>query len=313
MNGILVVNKPSGWTSHDVVKKIKNHFKLGKIGHAGTLDPNATGVLVLCIGAATRFVSFLPSDPKEYEGEMVLGVTTDTLDVTGKTLSEEPANLSREELCRAFRRFQGYMNQTPPMFSAVKVKGAPLYVLARQGKDIERKPKKVQIFELKILDVLEGEYQKILFKVVCSKGTYVRSLCSDIGHYLGCGACMGDLVRTKSGRFALDEAHTLKELLSQAPAQLRQIMIPLSEALSRYNLIIVKEEYRKRALSGGVLARHMIDVEAKRIAKGEIVRVLDSRKELLGLAKIQDGFSKTADLNPKQVVARPICIINLKL
>ncbi len=309
MNGILVVDKPLGWTSHEVVKKIKKHFKLAKVGHAGTLDPNATGVLVLCINAATRFVRFFPCEPKEYEGEMILGIRTDTLDITGQIVAKELSNITLDKVRKVSNRFLGYVNQVPPMVSAVKVDGTPLYVLAREGKAVERRPRKVAIIKLEILKLVGNAHQKVLFRVLCSKGTYIRSFCDDMGKYLGCGACLGNLVRLRSGEFTLDKAWKVDEILGLKANRLEKILIPLAQALNRYNAITVKESFKSRVLNGGFLAHDMIDFEEGTIGKKEIVRILDSRENLLGLAKAQTKFSAKMPLSPKETILRPICII----
>jgi len=310
--GILVVDKPSGWTSHDVVGKIRSHFELDKVGHAGTLDPNATGVLVLAVGAATRFIRFLPTDPKEYEAEMILGVRTDTLDITGQVLSEKSSSLDLEELESAFAEFSGEICQVPPMFSAVKSGGKPLHRLARRGEEIKREPRKVHIFDLRILKVIADEHQKVLFSVTCSKGTYVRTLCEDIGNRLGPGACLGRLVRVRSGDFALRDAHKLSGIVELSKEEFAKIPLPLNEALVKYNLVAVKDEFRALVLSGGSINYSMVAPGVGSIGKDETVRIIDNGRNLLGLAKAQIGFSADVSVDPKQIILRPVCILSHK-
>lgn len=309
MNGILVIDKPPNWTSHDVVKKVKRHFGLGKVGHAGTLDPNATGVLVICIEAATRFVRFLPCDPKKYRGEMILGIRTDTLDVTGKVVAETSSNISLEEVKEVSNRFLGHIEQVPPMVSAVKVRGTPLYVLARQGKDIKRKPRTVEIFDLTILELVNGDRQKVILETVCSKGTYVRTLCADIGEKLGCGACLGDLTRVRSGVFKSSDARKLDDVLRLEPEKLKQILIPLANALTVYPAVKVKDGFKFRFLNGGFLTPQMVEMGDRIIGKGEKIRILDSRNNFLGLASVDNEFSTKNIRQIDHVAIRPTCVL----
>lgn len=309
MNGILVVDKPSGWTSHDVVNKIKKSCKFKKVGHAGTLDPNATGVLVLCIGAATRFVRYLNTDPKEYEGEMILGIRTNTLDITGTTISEEATNVMLEQAKQAFNELKGKIKQIPPMVSAVKVDGTPLYVHARQGREIEREPREVEIYKFEIIDMMEDTRQIIKFKVICSKGTYIRTLCDDVGEILGCGACLGSLVRTKSGRYHLEQALSMDEIAKLKMQQLLTRLVPLNVALDNYQQIIIKDEYRNRVLNGNFITCEMFDTGTEKISENEMICLLDNKENLLGLAKAKAEIGKESVFENEQIVARPICII----
>ncbi|NOX98105.1 MAG: tRNA pseudouridine(55) synthase TruB [Nitrospirae bacterium] len=224
MDGILNVNKPKGMTSHDVVIQVRKIFHLKKVGHAGTLDPDATGVLVVCLGKATKVVRFLINDDKEYEAIMVLGVSTDSQDASGKVL-ERVKNLevSETEVREAMKRLQGEIEQIPPMLSAVHYKGKRLYQLARQGRVVERAPRKIKIFSLEILAI---ELPRVNFRVVCSKGTYIRTICADIGEILGCGAYQAELVRIRSGSFHLRDSHTLEEL-KKAPRP-EDFLLPLN-------------------------------------------------------------------------------------
>ena len=309
MNGVLVIDKPSNWTSHDVVKKVKRHFGLGKVGHAGTLDPNATGVLVLCIGAATRFVRFLPCDPKKYRGEMILGIRTDTLDMTGKVVAEASSNISLEEVKEVSNQFLGHIEQIPPMVSAVKVRGTPLYVLARQGKDIKRKPRTVEIIDLTILELVNEGRQKVLFETICSKGTYVRALCADIGEKLGCGACLGDLTRVGSGVFKSSDSRKLDDVLRLEPEKLKQILIPLADALTVYPAVKVKDGFKFRFLNGEFLTPQMVEMGGRIISKGEKTRILDSRNNFLGLASVDNEISTKNIRQIDHVAIRPTCVL----
>ena len=210
MDGILNINKPKGITSHDVVIQVRKIFHLKKVGHAGTLDPDATGVLVVCLGKATKAVKFLINDDKEYEAIMVLGVSTDSQDASGQVLKRvNELKVSEVEVREAMEKFQGEIEQIPPMISAVHYQGKRLYQLARQGKVVERAPRKVKIFSLKILNM---ELPRVKFNVVCSKGTYIRTLCADIGEVISCGAHQMELIRIRSGSFHVRDSLTLEEL-----------------------------------------------------------------------------------------------------
>lgn len=226
LDGILVIDKPRDWTSHDVVAKLRGHFRLDKLGHAGTLDPVATGVLVLLAGNATKCAEYLIADEKEYRFVILFGVTTDTQDITGTVLSrdEHPPEVSREALEEVLNEFRGDVMQTPPMFSAVKVDGTRLYKLGRKGREVAREPRPITIRELVVEDV---SWPRATLRAVCSKGTYVRTLCHDIGQRLGVGGCMESLVRLRSGAYTLEQAHALPQMLTLTPEQLSACMLPI--------------------------------------------------------------------------------------
>lgn len=215
MNGIIIVDKPADWTSQDVVSKLRGVFHERRIGHGGTLDPMATGVLPIFVGRATRGVEFFESAEKEYVAGLRLGVTTDTEDTTGRILSESEVNVTETELRAALQQLTGEISQVPPMYSAVKIGGKKLYELARQGKEVERKARKVTIFALELLSGADRDWQ---IRIHCSKGTYVRTLCKQIGEILGCGGCMSSLRRTQAGTYRLDDAVTMEQIL-QTPAE----------------------------------------------------------------------------------------------
>jgi len=218
ISGVININKPGGLTSHDVVLMVRKLFPGLKVGHGGTLDPQATGVLPLFIGSATRLTAHVTNFDKEYEGEMVLGETTDTQDGDGKVLERrEIKGITPEKIREVFKEFQGEIEQIPPMYSAVRIKGKRLYKLARSGKVVDRPPRKVKIFWLKILEI---NLPSVAFKLACSKGTYIRTLCEDIGHVLGCGAYLSRLSRIKTGDYHISESVELYELLkSDNPAR----------------------------------------------------------------------------------------------
>ena len=213
MNGVLNVYKEQGFTSHDVVAKLRGILKTKKIGHTGTLDPDAVGVLPVCIGKATKLCDLITDWGKTYEAVMLLGTTTDTLDISGKIVAQSEVNVSEVDVLKACNEFIGEYEQIPPMYSALKHNGQKLYELARKGIEIERKPRTVHINTLRVNDINLSDKQKtVTITVDCSKGTYIRSLCDDIGKKLGCGACMMKLTRTRVGEFMLDDTLTLNQI-----------------------------------------------------------------------------------------------------
>ncbi len=218
-NGIVVIDKPAGWTSMDVCAKLRGIFHEKRVGHAGTLDPMATGVLPVFVGRATRAVEFAENSRKEYVAELRLGIVTDTQDTSGHTLETRPVTASREDVEAALECFRGEIAQVPPMYSAVKINGQKLYDLARRGREVERKPRPVTIYELELLEQSgNGDYR---LRCVCSKGTYIRTLCHDLGRTLGCGGAMSGLRRTGAGGFTLADAVTIETVQLQGEALLR--------------------------------------------------------------------------------------------
>ena len=246
VGGIIIIDKPVDWTSQDVTAKLRGVFHERRIGHGGTLDPMATGVLPVFIGRATRGVEFFESAEKEYVAGLRLGLETDTQDVTGQTLSRAPVSVTREQMEETLRTFVGILQQVPPMYSAVKIGGKKLYELARQGKTVERKPRAVEILEL---ELLEGEGADWCFRVRCSKGTYVRTLCHDIGRALGCGGCMSSLRRTAAGCYGIGEAVTMEQVLAaEDPAALLK---PVDTLFAHLPALTVEPGRLKPILNGG--------------------------------------------------------------
>ena len=203
INGIVIINKEKGYTSHDVCAKVRGILRQKKVGHTGTLDPDATGVLPVCLGNATKLCDVLTDKTKEYVATLLLGTVTDTLDIGGVVLSQNPVLVSEEEVREAVLSFLGKSMQIPPMYSALKQNGKKLYELARAGIEVERQPRPIEIFEIEILDI---NLPRVEIRILCSKGTYIRSLCDDIGKKLGCGACMENLVRTRVGSFLIENS-----------------------------------------------------------------------------------------------------------
>ena len=255
INGIIVINKEKGFTSHDVVAKLRRILCTRKVGHTGTLDPDATGVLPVCIGKATRVCDMILNSDKEYVAEMKFGITTDTLDISGNVLSERKVSLKKEDIENAVMSFEGEIEQLPPMYSAVKIGGKKLYEYARKGVEVERSPRRVTIKKIDILDI-GSDTAKI--RVLCSKGTYIRTLCSDIGKHLLCGACMTSLVRTKSAGFDIKNAVTLSELENDG---FEKHLVPTDTVFSALEKIIVDDEIRLRLKNG---AKSSLDAEKGR-------------------------------------------------
>ncbi|HWP48844.1 MAG TPA: tRNA pseudouridine(55) synthase TruB [Candidatus Limnocylindrales bacterium] len=252
MDGVLPIDKPAGLTSHEVVLQVRRLLKIKKIGHTGTLDPYATGVLVLCIGKATRIVEFLVELTKEYRVTMKLGVTTDTQDLTGRVLCEKPVVVTEEELREQIQSFVGEIKQIPPMFSAIKIKGQRLYELARQDQEIERPPRKVIIYEIQILEI---RFPFVSFQVTCSPGTYIRTLVSDLGERLKCGACVWELRRTRVGSFGLDEAVPFETLRSLSPERIAErYLISIDKALATLPALYFDEK-TSRLLARGAFVK----------------------------------------------------------
>ena len=220
-NGIIIIDKPAGWTSMDVCAKIRGILHEKRVGHGGTLDPMATGVLPVFVGQATRAVEFSENSRKEYVAGLRLGLVTNTQDTSGETLEQNAVHVTMDDLRAVLPRFTGEISQIPPMFSAIKVGGKKLYELARKGQEVERKSRSVTIYELEVLQQTgEGHF---LLRVLCSKGTYVRTLCHDIGQALGCGGCMSSLRRSMAAGYTLDEAVTLDDVQAQGEALLREV------------------------------------------------------------------------------------------
>ena len=245
MNGIVIVDKPVGWTSQDVVSKLRGKLHTKRIGHGGTLDPMATGVLPVFVGRATRGVEFFEHAEKTYETVLRLGMLTDTEDTSGTVLEERSVCVTQEQLLAVLAQFRGEILQVPPMYSALKVNGQKLYDLARKGKEVERQPRPITIHELELLG-FDGLDAKL--RVRCSKGTYIRTLCKDIGLALGCGGCMAELRRTAAGAYTEAEAVKLETLVeSEAP---ERYLRPVDTMFARYEAIILTENQEKRCRCG---------------------------------------------------------------
>ena len=254
INGVINIYKIKGFTSHDVVAKLRGIMRQKKIGHTGTLDPDATGVLPVCLGSATKLCDMLTDKEKEYIAKVQLGVTTDTQDMTGTVLSEKQVNVTEKMVTEALQSFVGNYEQVPPMYSALKVNGKKLYELAREGKEVERKARPVTIHYIEILEMALPQFT---MKVGCSKGTYIRTLCHDLGEKLGCGASMAALERTKSGQFTVDTAVSLAELeemLNQEGSHreevIRSLVIPVDRMFLEYRELRLLPQWEKLVQNG---------------------------------------------------------------
>ena len=248
MNGVLIIDKPSGRTSYDIVRDVKKLLGTKKVGHAGTLDPLATGVLTICVNEATKLAQFFSNDDKDYHATMLLGVRTDTLDIEGKVIERCEPCLQAEEIKDVVKSFAGRIEQRAPRYSAVKFKGKPLYKWTRQGIDIEPPLREVELYHINVEEI---KLPYVTFTVSCSKGTYIRSLCSDIGDKLGCGACLSGLRRTRSGCFSENDAISLENLADgERTGVLEKKLIPIADALSGICDIAVDQDTADRIRKG---------------------------------------------------------------
>ncbi|HEY0427219.1 MAG TPA: tRNA pseudouridine(55) synthase TruB [Pyrinomonadaceae bacterium] len=311
MNGILIIDKPAGITSHDVVARCRRILKTKRVGHTGTLDPFATGVMVVLVGQATRLAQFLDKDAKEYEALVRFGFETDTGDRTGekRITNYELREISAEEIEEALPEFRGEIEQTPPMYSAKKIAGKKLYELAREGIEIEREPVKITIYELELIEQRrcrdaeindktkdEGQRTKdFCLRVLCSAGTYIRVLAEDVGKKLKTGAHLAELRRTRAGKFGIEKASTLEQLEETvASGNLETVLISMNEAAAHLPEIVLSEADVKKTQNGMKLK-----FETDEIADGQPVRMCDEKKNLIAV-----GFYSAAEklVQPKTVL-----------
>ena len=311
MNGILNINKPSGMTSHDVVYKIRRVLNEKKVGHTGTLDPDATGVLVICLGKATKIIQFLEDVDKCYEGTITLGIMTDTLDASGNVINiADTSDINLEQIKQVCETFVGEIEQIPPMVSALKVNGKRLYNIARQGKTIDRKPRRVQIYEFEVKELyynkepkfgLQNSFAKFDFRVRCSKGTYIRALAEDVGNAIGCGAHLSRLVRTQSGIFNIKDSLSLEKIQS-SPQYAISAMYTIDEVLSFMPKITIGNHDIMRFINGAI-----VDLSNKLVHEptqtGNFVRTYDSSDKLLGIGKL-------IITDERSVIIKPIKMLN---
>ncbi|WP_379126622.1 tRNA pseudouridine(55) synthase TruB [Paenibacillus sp. sgz500958] len=298
--GVLAVYKPAGFTSHDVVAKVRRILRMKRIGHTGTLDPQVTGVLPLCLGRATRMVEYIQELPKEYVATLRLGMSSDTEDLTG-TITEtvQEVHVTEEQVLDTLKSFTGVISQTPPMYSAVKVDGKRLYELAREGKTVERKSREVEIYEIEMLDFKwNGNYPDITFRALCSKGTYIRTLCVDIGRALGFPGVMVKLERTMSAGIRSDRCLTfeqIEQLVSEG--NLEDHLIRTDEAIAHMPAHKVMDEKKKAAIQGQRLSTRHVAPEVKE--QGHF-RLYDLQGTFLGIYELED----TGAIAPVKVFAQ---------
>ncbi len=279
MNGIVIVDKPQGWTSQDVTARLRRTFNTRRIGHGGTLDPMATGVLPVFVGRATRGVEFFEHAEKIYEATLRLGVCTDTEDITGTVLEKREVSVTQEEFLEILPKFRGKIQQIPPMYSAIKVNGQKLYELARKGKEIARQPREIEIFELTCLE-FSGETARL--RIHCSKGTYIRTLCKDIGEALGCGGCMEMLRRVQAGDYTVAEAVALEQLLeSETP---EACLLPIDSMFGEHPAVTLTEKQALRCRNGNAFSISLAD---------GTYRAYDQKGEFLALSHVKNGVMST--------------------
>ena len=279
MNGIVIVDKPAGWTSQDVVSKLRGVLKTRRIGHGGTLDPMATGVLPVFVGRATRGVEFFEHAEKTYEATLRLGLTTDTEDTSGTVLSEQEVHISEVDFLGVLPQFRGKIQQIPPMYSALKINGQKLVDLARKGREVERQSREIEIFQLDCLD-FSGDTARL--RVRCSKGTYIRTLCKDIGEALGCGGCMAALRRVQAGEYTIEESVALDALIAAEDPQV--YLRPVDSMFRNYPAVTLTEKQELRCRNGNSFTVQMADGTYRAYSKAG---------EFLMLAKVEDGVMST--------------------
>ncbi|NLJ96186.1 MAG: tRNA pseudouridine(55) synthase TruB [Clostridiales bacterium] len=291
ISGIINMNKEKGYTSHDVVAKMRGILKMKKIGHTGTLDPDACGVLPICLGKATKVVDLIVNKDKTYEAILKLGLTTDTQDMTGQVITSCPVNVSLSQIEDAISNFVGGYDQIPPMYSALKVNGKKLYELARQGKEIERKPRRIHIHDINLLDCNLDE-NEVKIRVSCGKGTYIRTLIHDIGKLLGCGATMKSLVRTAVGEFDIDNALSLNQVEEyKLDGSLYNYVISVDDMFPSYPKLIVDSRYHSLIHNGNTFLQKHVDKERSSVDMALLepeegllsFRVYDSNMTFVGI------------------------------
>lgn len=282
MNGILLIDKQPDWTSNDVVAKLKGMLHQRRVGHSGTLDPMATGLLVVFVGRATRAVEFAEGHDKRYLASLRLGLVTDTQDISGTVLERRAVSVTRGELEAALEAFKGEQGQLPPMYSAIKHKGRPLYEIARKGGEVERKPRKINVYDMRLLGEDRGDY---LLDIRCSKGTYVRTLCHDLGHALGCGGCMSSLRRLEAGGFSVDKAHKLSEVQEYADqGRAEELLLPVDSLFTELNSCVAEAWQERKLRCGNEYSVGLPDGD---------YRVYSASGEFLMLGRVENKTMKT--------------------
>lgn len=285
IHGIINVYKEKGYTSHDVVARLRGILKQKKIGHTGTLDPDAEGVLPVCLGKGTKLCDMLTEDQKTYRAVLLLGRKTDTQDVSGETLSENEVTASIKEVYETIQSFVGDYQQVPPMYSALKVNGKKLYELAREGKEVERKARPMKIYQIMIHEI---QLPRVSMTVTCSKGTYIRTLCHDIGEKLGCGGCMEELLRTQAGRFHLEDSLRLQEIEVLAGiSQIGEHIIPIDRMFEEYPSVVIQNSEQKFLENGNPFYRRQI-LKNSKLSGDTKVRVYDENGEFYAVYQFRE-------------------------
>lgn len=283
MNGILLIDKAEGWTSSDVVIKLKGVLRERRVGHSGTLDPMATGLLAVFVGRATRAVEFAEAHDKRYTAGLRLGVTTDTQDVTGTVLRSCQANVAEDELKAVLTRFTGELEQIPPMYSAIKINGQKLYDIARRGGEVERRPRHITVSGISVVGRSGNDF---VLDISCSKGTYIRTLCNDIGDALGCGGCMSSLRRTAAGDFSVSQAYTIDEVVAAAAAgEAGKLLLPTDSMFAALPRCTAGAQDERRIKNGN-------EIKTPDLADGDY-RVYSDSGEFLMLGRAENGRMRT--------------------
>lgn len=283
MNGILLIDKAEGWTSSDVVIKLKGVLRERRVGHSGTLDPMATGLLAVFVGRATRAVEFAEAHDKRYTAGLRLGVTTDTQDVTGSVLRSCQANVAEDELKAVLTRFTGELEQIPPMYSAIKINGQKLYDIARRGGEVERRPRHITVSGISVVGRSGNDF---VLDISCSKGTYIRTLCNDIGDALGCGGCMSSLRRTAAGDFSVSQAYTIDEVVAAAAAgEAGKLLLPTDSMFAALPRCTAGAQDERRIKNGN-------EIKTPALADGDY-RVYSDSGEFLMLGLAENGRMRT--------------------
>ena len=294
MDGIFNIYKEKGFTSHDVVAIVRRTIHMKKVGHTGTLDPDAEGVLPVCVGKATKLSDVIMDGRKSYRAMLRLGITTTTEDASGEVLETKEVDFNEDRIREVVASFIGKLEQVPPMYSAVKVNGKKLYELAREGKEIERKSRKIEVYDIRIRQFLPPD--RVEIDVDCSKGTYIRTLCSDIGKALGCGGHMAELLRTATGAFSLENAIKLDELKALAEQEkVEEVMLTMEDALIDFPVVKVSEKSAKFLYNGGKIQERFFTEKPASYKEGDIVATYDHENNLVGLYEIkkeEDYFIK---------------------
>ena len=286
MDGIFNIYKEKGFTSHDVVAIVRRTIHMKKVGHTGTLDPDAEGVLPVCVGKATKLSDVIMDGRKSYRAMLRLGMTTTTEDASGEVLETKEVDFNEDKIREVVASFIGKLEQVPPMYSAVKVNGKKLYELAREGKEIERKSRTIEVYDICIRQFLPPD--RVEIDVDCSKGTYIRTLCSDIGKALGCGGHMAELLRTRTGAFSLENAIKLDELKALAEQEkVETVLLTMEEALEDFPVVKVSEKSQKFLYNGGKIQERFLTEKPAVLTEGEIVVTYDYENNLVGLYEIK--------------------------